>query len=82
MIDSKVLIRWHDARLFPDTYSADEVCDLKMQEFKTIGYLLLKDSTTTMLASERNNEGQYRQIILIPSGSISSIQGLSLGSFV
>ena len=77
-----ILIEWHDARLFPDTYSADEVCNLRMQEFETIGYLLLRDSTTTILASELNNEGQYRNIILIPSGSIGSIQGLSLGSFV
>jgi len=81
-MDSKVLVHWHDARLFPDTYSIDEVRNLKMQEFETIGYLLLKNPTTTILASERNNEGQYRQIILIPSGSISSIQRLPLGSFV
>ncbi len=77
-----VVVEWHDARLFPDTYSADETRNLKMQKFETIGYLLLKDSTTTILAFERNNEGQYRDIILIPSGSIGSIQRLSLGSFV
>lgn len=81
-MDSKVLVHWHDARLFPDTYSEGEACNLKMQEFETIGYLLLKDSTTTILASERNNKGQYRGILLIPSGSINSIQRLSLGSFV
>ena len=81
-MNSKVLVHWHDARLFPDTYSTNEAHNLKMQEFETIGYLLLRDSTTTILASERNNEGQYRNIILIPSGSIGSIQGLSLGSFV
>jgi len=50
-----VVIEWHDARLFPDTYSADEASNLKMQKFETIGYLLLRDSTTTTLASERND---------------------------
>ena len=81
-MNNKVLVHWHDARLFPDTYSAGEARNLKMQKFETIGYLLLKDSTTTILAAERNNEGQYRQITLIPSGSIGSVRRLSLGSFV
>ena len=81
-MDNEVLVHWHDARLFPDTYSAEEALNLKMQEFETVGYLLLKDSTTTILASERNNEGQYRNIILIPSGSISSIRRLLLASLV
>ena len=81
-MNSKELFHWHDARLFPDIYSADEARNLKMQKFETIGYLLLKDSTTTILAAERNNEGQYRQITLIPSGSIGSVRRLSLGSFV
>lgn len=82
MKNSKVLIRWHDARLFPDIYPVDEACNLKMQEFKSSGYLLSKDSITTVLAFECNNEGEYRDILLIPSGSILSIRRLFLGSFM
>ena len=81
-MNHKVLVRWHDARLCPNTYSADKACALSMAQFETLGYLLSKDSTTTRLASERNNEGQYRDIILIPTGSIISIRRLFLGSFV
>ena len=81
-LNCKVLVHWHDARLCPNIYSADEVCDLKMAKFETLGYLLAKDSITTTLASERSDEGQYRDIILIPTGSIISIRRLFLGSFM
>jgi hypothetical protein len=81
-MNDMVLVRWHDARLYPDTYSADEVHNLKMLIFETAGYLLSKDSTTTILACEHTNEGQYRNIILIPSGSIISIRRLFFGSFM
>jgi hypothetical protein len=77
---SKVIVRWHDARLFPDTYHPDEIGNLNMSEFTTIGYLLSKDSKTIKLASEHDNDGKYRNIILIPTGSIISIRRLLLGS--
>ena len=81
-LNSKILVHWRDARLFPNTYDADELRNLKMAEFETLGYLLSKDSITTTLASERNNEGQYRDVIQIPTGSIISIRRLLLGSFM
>jgi len=81
-MNNRVLVRWHDARLFPDTYSADEVRNLEMSEFETVGYLVSRDSKTTKLASEHDIEGRHRNIILIPNGSIISIRRLFLGSFM
>ena len=81
-LDSKVLVHWRDARLFPNTYSIDEASALNMAQFETLGYLISRDSTTTKLASEHNDEGQYRDVILIPTGSIISIRRLSLGSLM
>ncbi len=78
----KVLVHWRDARLFPNTYSLEDACNLEMAEFKTTGYLISRDSTTLRMASECNNEEQYRDVILIPTGSIISIRRLFLGSFM
>ena len=80
--NQKVLVRWHDARLCPNTYSTEDAFSLEMAEFQTIGYLISKDPTTLKMASECNNEGQYRDVILIPTGSVISIRRLFLGSFM
>ena len=81
-LNSKVLVHWHDARLCPNIYSVGEAHGLNMSQFKTVGYLISRDSTTTKLASERDDEGQYRDVILIPTGSVISIRRLFLGSFM
>ena len=68
-----VLVEWHDARFFPGTYSKEDSIKHNMCLFKSLGYMLSKDSITTRIAAEKNNEGEYRDITLIPTGSIVSI---------
>ena len=48
--------------------------------FTSLGYLIEKNDTTTTIAEEYNDEGNYRNIMLIPSGSIVSIQDVKLVS--
>ncbi len=77
-----VLVEWHDARFFPGTYDEKTIGHHKMALFNSLGYLIKKDKTTTILAAERNNEDEYRDITLIPTGSIISIKKLSFVSLV
>ena len=72
-----VLIKWHDARFFPNTYSMEDCLEHQMCLFTSLGYLLSQDKITTRIANEMNNEGEYRDILLIPTGSIVSIVELS-----
>ena len=72
-----VLIKWHDARFFPNTYTKEESLKHQMCLFESLGYFLSQDKTTTHIAFEKNNEGEYRDITLIPTGSIVSIVELS-----
>jgi len=71
-----VLIEWHDAKFFPGTYNEKGIQEHKMALFKSLGYLVAKDNTTTTLAGEQNDQGEYRDITLIPSGSIVSTKRL------
>ena len=75
-----VLVMWHDARFYSGTYKMETILGHKMALFESIGYLISKDAQTTIIASERNDCGEYRDITLIPSGSVTSIRRLSLGS--
>ena len=77
VMNKKALIRWHDARFYQGTYSELEISKHKMCLFESLGYLIHQDKTTTRIASEINDENQYRDITLIPTGSIISIQELS-----
>ncbi len=81
-MDKKVLIRWYDARFYQGTYSGQEVLEHKMCLFESLGYLINRDKVTTRIAAEINDEGQYRDITLIPTGSIISVQELSTISSV
>ena len=76
----KVLVSWHDARFYSGTYKREAILDHKMALFESVGYLISEDDKTTIIASERNDEGEYRDVTLIPSGSIVSIGRLSLVS--
>ena len=77
-----VLIKWHDAKFNSATLSKEEIGKLKMALFESLGYLVSRDKTTTIIAGEYNDECQYRDITLIPSGSIISIRKLTPSSFV
>ena len=68
-----VQIEWHDARFFPNTYSKEDCLELQTCLFTSLGYLLSQDKITTRIANEMSNEGDYRDILLIPTGSIVSI---------
>ena len=72
-IGDSVQIEWHDARFFPNTYTKEECLEHHMCLFTSLGYLLSQDDITTRIAAERNNEDEYRDITLIPTGSIVSI---------
>lgn len=73
-----VLVQWHDARLYPDMRDEKRIEECRMQLFTSVGYLVRRDDTTTVIAAEQNDEGEYRDILLIPSGAIIAVQELSL----
>ncbi len=77
--DNLVDIEWHDARFYPGTYKKAACVRHKMCRFNSIGYLIAKDNITTTIAAERNDEGEYRDITLIPTGSIISTKALLVG---
>ena len=72
----KLLIRWHDAKFCPGPYKKKDFPNLKMSLFESLGYLIFKDDATTIIAGEYSDDGEYRDITLIPTGSIKSIQKL------
>ena len=77
-----VLIEWHDAKFFPGTHNDKAIRDNRMALFSSLGYLVVRDGTTTIIAAEQNDQGEYRDITLIPSGSVVSIHNLELGPSV
>jgi len=77
-----VLVKWHDARFYSGTHKKDELQGLRMAVFESLGYLVSRDSTTTVIAAEHNDEGEYRDITLIPTGTIISISRLTTGPLV
>ena len=72
-----VLVEWRDARFFSGTYDEKTIINHKMALFNSLGYLIASDEITTILAAELNNENEYRDITLIPTGSIISIKKLT-----
>ena len=81
-IKDMVLVEWHDARFYPGTYNEEDIGRHKMCLFNSLGYLISKDEVTTVLAAEFNNEKDYRDITLIPTGSIISIKKLTIVTLV
>ena len=74
-----VQIKWHDAKFCPDQHSEESALEHSMDEFHSLGYLLKQTKLTTYIASECNDRCEYRNITLIPSGSVISIHNLSIG---
>ncbi len=77
-----VIVKWHDARFFSGTYNNKAILEHRMALFESVGYLLSVDTTTTMIAAEANDQQEFRDITLIPSGSVVSITDLATSSFV
>lgn len=77
-----VLVKWRDARLYSGTRKEDEIQNCRMAVFESVGYLVSRDGMTTVIAAEHNDEEEYRDITLIPTGSIISIRSLLAVPFV
>lgn len=77
-----VLIKWYDARFFSGTYNNKAIQEHRMALFESVGYLLSTDKTTTMIAAEANNLDEFRDITLIPTGSVVSITDLMTSPLV
>lgn len=75
-IGNIVVVKWHDARFYPGTRWRDEIEDAEMVVFESVGYLVRRDATTTIIAGETNDEKGYGDITLIPTGSIISIRSI------
>ncbi|MBI2171738.1 MAG: hypothetical protein HYU30_06930 [Chloroflexi bacterium] len=75
-----VIVTWRDARFYPETRNTEKMKGIRMAVFESVGHLISRDDTTTIIAAELNDEGDYRDVTLIPSGSIESVRRLSLGS--
>ena len=73
-----VLVKWYDARFYQGTYSKKDAVKHNMCLFKSLGYMISEDKITTRIAAEHNDIGDYRDITLIPTGSIISIKELSV----
>ncbi|MBM3119667.1 MAG: hypothetical protein FJ006_09025 [Chloroflexi bacterium] len=80
MENKKVLVKWMDARIYPGMHKLDEALSRKMDIFESLGYLVDKNDEATKIAHEITDNGEYRDILLIPSGSVISIQELVTGS--
>jgi hypothetical protein len=78
-----VLIKWHDAKFYSGTYNERAILEQhRMALFESLGYLVGSNGYTTFLAAECNDQAEYRDITLIPTGSIISITKLTASSFV
>lgn len=73
MIDKNmVLIKWFDAKIYPGMHQVEEALNRKMDMFESLGYLIERNDRTTIMAHEVTERGEYRDVLLIPSGSIVS----------
>jgi hypothetical protein len=76
----KVVVKWMDAKIYPGVYSIEDALRCKMDTFESLGYLIEKNDRATVIAHEITDEGKYRDVLLIPSGSVISIQKLITSS--
>ena len=77
MAKDMVMVKWHDAKFFSGTYNEKAISGHKMAVFESLGYLIAQDGTTTVIAAEHNDQEEYRDVTLIPTGSILSINKLA-----
>jgi len=78
MDNKKVVIKWLDAKIYPGMHKADDAVARKMDIFESLGYLIETNDQATKIAHEITDSGDYRDILLIPSGSVLSIQELTI----
>jgi hypothetical protein len=84
MKDTKkmVLVKWYDAKIYPGMHELDKALGRTMDTFESLRYLIEKNDRATIVAHEVTDKGDYRDILLIPSGSIVSIKELITRSSV
>jgi len=71
------VVEWRDATLIDGSMKIEDCLEKEMPIYKTFGVLIKKDKTTTRLASEILKNGiRFRELNLIPTGSIISITSL------
>lgn len=80
MDNSKVVVKWLDAKIYPGMHKASEALERKMDIFESLGYLIEKNNQATIIAHEITDNEEYRDILLIPSGSVISIHELVVSS--
>lgn len=79
---SLVLIKWLDAKFCSGIHTEKEAIEHEMSIFESVGYLISKTEIATIIASECDNNGEYRNVTLIPTGSILSVNKIELVSAV
>lgn len=72
-----VVVEWEDSRFFASTRTIEDIQALNLATFESVGYLVYQDERTTAVAAERNELGEYRDVTLIPTRTVSSIRSLS-----
>ena len=72
-----VRITWVDAKFCTGLHDRDSVLEHKLDVFASLGHLISQDTRTTIIAAEKNDSDQYRDITLIPTGSILSLENLA-----
>jgi len=82
MDNSKVVVKWLDAKIYPGMHKSSEALERKMDTFESLGYLIERNDQATIIAHEITGEGEYRDVLLIPSGSVISIHKLVTSSSV
>ena len=75
-IRKKVAVVWYDAKIYPGMHNVGEARERTMDRFESLGYLIDKDDRATIVAHEITDKGDYRDVLLIPSGSIVSMDEL------
>lgn len=76
----KVTIKWMDAKIYPGMHKVEGALKRRMDVFENLGYMLKRDERATIVAHEYSDAGEYRDILLIPTGSVISIRELETGS--
>ncbi len=76
MEDKRVEVKWFDARIYPGMHGKEDALKRKMDVFSSLGYLIKKDDQATIIAHEITDSAEFRDVLLIPSGSVISIQEL------
>lgn len=71
-----VVVKWTDAKIYPGMHTIQAALDRRMEVFESVGFLVGRNDGATRIAHELTDQGEYRDILLIPSGSVISIQEL------